>query len=209
MSVLHSIQQGESGLQRNGHSAVRAFGVHDTRAGVRSSSRQDALPRDELCDEDALGKHKRGMIAGGVWAGAQVAERAERRKGRVHERSSLGRPAYRRLLDGGHGRWRGSSRTALRPAASPRSRAGHHPRKRRGRRYALAGLLAVGIAAVIAVTRSFAVVGQWAAGPARRCWPHSALCRVPAVRPWPKMSTARVKRNFSEGSNHFARRPVS
>ena len=38
------------------------------------------------------------------------------------------------------------------------------PRKRRGRRYALAGLLATGIAAVIAGSRSFAAIGQWAAG---------------------------------------------
>src|SRR5205823_14026742 len=37
------------------------------------------------------------------------------------------------------------------------------PRKRRGRRHALAGLLAVGIAAVIAGSRSFAALGQWAA----------------------------------------------
>ena len=37
------------------------------------------------------------------------------------------------------------------------------PRKRRGRRYPLAGLLAVGIAAVIAGSRSFAAIGQWAA----------------------------------------------
>jgi hypothetical protein len=37
------------------------------------------------------------------------------------------------------------------------------PRKRRGRRHPLAGLLAVGIAAVIAGTRSFAAIGQWAA----------------------------------------------
>ena len=41
------------------------------------------------------------------------------------------------------------------------------PRKRRGRRHSLAGLLAVGIAAVIAGSRSFAAIGQWAtdAGP--------------------------------------------
>ncbi len=41
------------------------------------------------------------------------------------------------------------------------------PRKRRGRRHALAGLLATGIAAVIAGSRSFAAIGQWAvdAGP--------------------------------------------
>src|SRR5689334_20426475 len=37
------------------------------------------------------------------------------------------------------------------------------PRKRRGRRHALAGLLAVGIAAVIAGARSFTAIGQWAA----------------------------------------------
>ena len=37
------------------------------------------------------------------------------------------------------------------------------PRKRRGRRHPLAGLLAVGIAAVIAGAKSFAAIGQWAA----------------------------------------------
>jgi putative transposase len=37
------------------------------------------------------------------------------------------------------------------------------PRKRRGRRHPLAGLLTVGIAAVIAGSRSFAAIGQWAA----------------------------------------------
>jgi hypothetical protein len=37
------------------------------------------------------------------------------------------------------------------------------PRKRRGRRHPLAGLLAAGIAAVIARSRSFAAIGQWAA----------------------------------------------
>jgi predicted transposase YbfD/YdcC len=37
------------------------------------------------------------------------------------------------------------------------------PRKRRGRRHTLAGLLAVGVAAVIAGSRSFAAIGQWAA----------------------------------------------
>jgi hypothetical protein len=37
------------------------------------------------------------------------------------------------------------------------------PRKRRGRRHPLAGLLAVGIAAVVAGSRSFAAIGQWAA----------------------------------------------
>jgi predicted transposase YbfD/YdcC len=37
------------------------------------------------------------------------------------------------------------------------------PRKKRGRRHSLAGLLAVGIAAVIAGSKSFAAIGQWAA----------------------------------------------
>jgi predicted transposase YbfD/YdcC len=37
------------------------------------------------------------------------------------------------------------------------------PRKKRGRRHQLAGLLATGIAAVIAGSRSFAAIGQWAA----------------------------------------------
>jgi predicted transposase YbfD/YdcC len=37
------------------------------------------------------------------------------------------------------------------------------PRKRRGRRHPLAGLLAVGIAAVIAGSGSFTAIGQWAA----------------------------------------------
>jgi hypothetical protein len=37
------------------------------------------------------------------------------------------------------------------------------PRKKRGRRHTLAGLLAVGIAAVIAGSKSFAAIGQWAA----------------------------------------------
>jgi predicted transposase YbfD/YdcC len=37
------------------------------------------------------------------------------------------------------------------------------PRKKRGRRHALAGLLTVGVAAVIAGSRSFAAIGQWAA----------------------------------------------
>lgn len=36
------------------------------------------------------------------------------------------------------------------------------PRKRRGRRHPLAGVLAVRIAAVVAGSRSFAVIGQWA-----------------------------------------------
>jgi DDE_Tnp_1-associated len=37
------------------------------------------------------------------------------------------------------------------------------PRKKRGRRHPLAGLLAVGIAAVVAGSRSFAAIGQQAA----------------------------------------------
>jgi hypothetical protein len=41
------------------------------------------------------------------------------------------------------------------------------PRKRRGRWQALTGLLAVGIAAVIAGSTSFAAIGQWGAGAGR------------------------------------------
>jgi hypothetical protein len=37
------------------------------------------------------------------------------------------------------------------------------PRRKRGRRHPLTGLLAVGIAAVIAGSKSFAAIGQWAA----------------------------------------------
>jgi hypothetical protein len=37
------------------------------------------------------------------------------------------------------------------------------PRKKRGRRHPLAGRLAVGIAAVIGGSRSFAAIGRWAA----------------------------------------------
>ena len=60
------------------------------------------------------------------------------------------------------------------------------PRKRRGRRHALAGLLAVGIAAVIAGSRSFAAIGQWAAdaGP-------GVLARLGAARGPPEESTFR------------------
>jgi len=43
------------------------------------------------------------------------------------------------------------------------------PRRRRGRRHPLAGLLAVGIAAVIAGSKSFAAIGQWAADADQGC----------------------------------------
>ena len=60
------------------------------------------------------------------------------------------------------------------------------PRKRRGRRHSLAGLLAVGTAAVIAGSRSFAAIGQWAAdaGP-------EALTALGAVRGPAEESTFR------------------
>jgi predicted transposase YbfD/YdcC len=60
------------------------------------------------------------------------------------------------------------------------------PRKRRGRRHPLAGLLATGIAAVIAGSRSFAAIGQWAAdaGP-------EALAVLGAVRGPAEESTFR------------------
>jgi len=66
------------------------------------------------------------------------------------------------------------------------------PRKRRGRRHALAGLLAVGIAAVIARGRGRSPrSGSGPPMPARRCWPgwarRAALRRSPpsgAPLPW-------------------------
>ena len=67
------------------------------------------------------------------------------------------------------------------------------PRKRRGRRHALAGLLAVGIAAVIAGSRSFAAIGQWAAdaGPSP-CLTQAGSIRssVPGSGPGPCRSGA-------------------
>jgi predicted transposase YbfD/YdcC len=54
------------------------------------------------------------------------------------------------------------------------------PRKRRGRRHALAGLLAVGIAAVIAGSRSFAAIGQWAADAGPEVLPVLGAARGPA-----------------------------
>jgi hypothetical protein len=45
------------------------------------------------------------------------------------------------------------------------------PRKRRGRRHPLAGLLAVGIAAVIAGSRSFAAIGGGPPMPGAASWP--------------------------------------
>ena len=60
------------------------------------------------------------------------------------------------------------------------------PRKKRGRRHPMAGLLAVGVAAVIAGSKSFAAIGQWAAdaGP-------EALAVLGAVRGAAEESTFR------------------
>jgi DDE_Tnp_1-associated len=60
------------------------------------------------------------------------------------------------------------------------------PRKRRGRRHSLAGLLAVGIAAVTAGSRSFAAIGQWAADAGA-----GVLARLGAVRGPAEESTFR------------------
>jgi predicted transposase YbfD/YdcC len=54
------------------------------------------------------------------------------------------------------------------------------PRKRRGRRHALAGLLAVGMAAVIAGARSFAAIGQWAADAGQEVLSGLGAARGPA-----------------------------
>jgi predicted transposase YbfD/YdcC len=60
------------------------------------------------------------------------------------------------------------------------------PRRKRGRRHPLAGLLAVGIAAVIAGSRSFAAIGQWAADAGEE-----TLARLGAVRGAAEESTFR------------------
>jgi hypothetical protein len=55
--------------------------------------------------------------------------------------------------------------------------------KRRGRRHPLAGLLAVGIAAVIAGSRSFAAIGQWAADAGPEVLAGLGAARGPAEEP--------------------------
>ena len=55
------------------------------------------------------------------------------------------------------------------------------PRKRRGRRHSLTGLLAVGIAAVTAGSRSFAAIGQWAADAGAGVLAGLGAVRGPAV----------------------------
>ena len=81
------------------------------------------------------------------------------------------------------------------------------PRKRRGIRHSLAGLLAVGVAAVTAGARSFAAIGQWAAdagpealaalgaarGPAEESTFRRAFALVSAgrARPGPRRLAAR------------------
>jgi predicted transposase YbfD/YdcC len=54
------------------------------------------------------------------------------------------------------------------------------PRGKRGRRHGLAGLLAVGIAAVIAGSRSFAAIGQWAADAGAEALASLGAARGPA-----------------------------
>jgi hypothetical protein len=55
------------------------------------------------------------------------------------------------------------------------------PRRKRGRRHALAGLLAVGIAAVIAGERSFAAIGEWAADAGTEVLARLGAARGPAL----------------------------
>ena len=57
------------------------------------------------------------------------------------------------------------------------------PRMRRGRRHPLAGLLAVGIAAVTAGARSFAAIGQWAADAGPAVLAGLGAAREPAEEP--------------------------
>jgi len=57
------------------------------------------------------------------------------------------------------------------------------PRKRRGRRHPLGGLLAVGIAAVIEGSRSFAAIGQWATDAGADVLAGLGAARGPAEEP--------------------------
>ena len=66
------------------------------------------------------------------------------------------------------------------------------PRKRRGRRHPLAGLLAVGIAAVAAGSRSFAAIGQWAADAGPEALAVLGAARGPAEESTFRRAFARV-----------------
>src|ERR1017187_3880969 len=86
------------------------------------------------------------------------------------------------------------------------------PRKKRGRRYSLAGLLAVGIAAVVAVRgvvrRDRAVVSPT---PARRCWPswaRPAARRRSARSPWSASMYSSASSALAAHQGRAGRRPT-
>src|SRR5512146_266924 len=92
------------------------------------------------------------------------------------------------------------------------------PRRRRGRRHSLAGLLAVGIAAVIAGSRSFAAIGQWAAdagpevlavlGAARGPRPGGGVHLPARVRPGQRRRTRPGPRRLAAYQGGTGRRPA-
>jgi predicted transposase YbfD/YdcC len=71
------------------------------------------------------------------------------------------------------------------------------PRKKRGRRHALSGLLAVGIAAVIA--RSFAAIGQWAADAGPEVLAVLGAARGPAEESTFRRAFTRVSADVLDG----------
>lgn len=110
-----------------------------------------------------------------------------RRAGLAYSRRRAGRndgsPHARRLLPRGTSARRWDLRCLVLLSGSP------VPRKGRGRRHPLAGLLAAGVAAVVAGSRSFAATGQRAAdvGPEALAVPGAARRRSSpsdARSPW-------------------------
>ncbi len=88
------------------------------------------------------------------------------------------------------------------------------PRKRRGRRHSLAGLLAVGIAAVTAGSRSFAAIGQWAAGAGAGVLAGLGAVRGPAEESTFRRAFALISadvpgRSFAPGCTPGRRRPAA
>ena len=73
------------------------------------------------------------------------------------------------------------------------------PRKRRGRRHPLAGLLAAGIAAVIAGARSFAAIGQWAADASPDVLAAQGVARGPAEESTFRRAFALVSADVLDG----------
>src|SRR4029453_14865708 len=68
------------------------------------------------------------------------------------------------------------------------------PRKRRGRRHALATVLAVAVAAVLAGARSLVAIGEWAADPPQPVLAALGVRRDPLRRVWRPPGEATVRR---------------